>query len=76
MTPSDLRKICDSLNDERGTGGQTRLARMLKRSPRTVRNKLSGKTKITQSDILAISHIISCFKNGEALPQLSNFEGE
>lgn len=25
MTPADLRAICDSLNDERGAGGQTRL---------------------------------------------------
>jgi hypothetical protein len=29
MTRADLRAICDSLNDERGTGGQTKLARLL-----------------------------------------------
>ena len=29
MTPADLRAICDSLDDERGTGGQSRLARLL-----------------------------------------------
>jgi hypothetical protein len=28
MTSSDLRAICDSLNDERGTGGQSKLARL------------------------------------------------
>jgi hypothetical protein len=29
MTPVDLRAICESLNDERSTGGQTKLARLL-----------------------------------------------
>jgi plasmid maintenance system antidote protein VapI len=58
MTPAELRKICESLNDERGNGGQTRLARMLKRSSRTIRNKLAGKTKITQSDVLAIERAL------------------
>jgi hypothetical protein len=29
MTPADLQAVCDLLNDERGTGGQTRLARLL-----------------------------------------------
>ncbi|SIO34438.1 hypothetical protein SAMN05444166_3949 [Singulisphaera sp. GP187] len=27
--PRDLRAICDVLNDERGTGGQSKLARLL-----------------------------------------------
>lgn len=54
MTPTHLRKICDSLNDERGTGGQTKLAGLLEWEPRTIRNKLSGKSPITKSDALAI----------------------
>jgi hypothetical protein len=29
MTPAELQAITISLNDERGTGGQTRLARLL-----------------------------------------------
>ena len=29
MTPADLRAICESLNDERGRGGQSRLAHLL-----------------------------------------------
>jgi len=29
MTPADLRAICNSLNDERGTGGKSKLARLL-----------------------------------------------
>ena len=29
MTPSDLRSVCNSLNDEHDTGGQSKLARLL-----------------------------------------------
>lgn len=54
MTPASLRALCDSLNDKNGTGGQTRLARLLKWDARTVRNKLSGSTRITHSNELAI----------------------
>jgi hypothetical protein len=54
MTPSDLRAICDSLNDERGTGGQSRLAHLLDWHHSTVWRKLTGKSPITESDALAI----------------------
>jgi hypothetical protein len=54
MTPTQLRRICNSLNDHRGTGGQTRLAKLLKWDASTVRRKLSGKSPITTSDELAI----------------------
>ena len=54
MTPEQLRKICDSLNDERGVGGQTRLAELLGWDGSTVRRKLAGKTKFTRSDEMAI----------------------
>jgi hypothetical protein len=50
MTRRELRKLCDSLNP----GGQTKLAGMLGWAARTMRNKLAGKTKITQSDELAV----------------------
>ena len=58
LTPDDLRAICDSLNDERGTGGQSRLARLLKWNHSTVWRKLNGKSPITQSDELAIRQIL------------------
>src|SRR5262249_34090090 len=51
----ELRAICDSL----GYGGQTKLARMIGRDPRTIRNKLSGQTPITESDELAIRQALS-----------------
>lgn len=51
MTPAELRSICDKLNP----GGQTRLAEMLGWDASTVRRKLSGDTKITRVDQLAIS---------------------
>jgi DNA-binding transcriptional regulator YdaS (Cro superfamily) len=50
MTLTELRSITNSLNP----GGQTKLAVMLGWSPRTVRNKLAGKTSITRADELAI----------------------
>lgn len=58
MTPSDLRRICDSLSDERGMGGQTTLARLLDCHHSTVWRKLTGKSPITQSDELAIRRAV------------------
>jgi hypothetical protein len=60
MTPEELRAICDSLNDERGTGGQTMLARLLGWDASTIRRELSGHTKITKADELAIRHVTEC----------------
>jgi hypothetical protein len=54
MTPADLRAICDSLNDERGTGGQSKLARLLGWNYSTLWRKLNGRSPISQSDELAI----------------------
>ena len=54
MTPAELRRICDALNDERGIGGQTELARRLDWDARTVRRKLTGESTITKADELAI----------------------
>jgi DNA-binding transcriptional regulator YdaS (Cro superfamily) len=50
MTPAELRAICDSLNP----GGQTRLAELLGWDASTIRRKLSGATKISRADQLAI----------------------
>ncbi|WP_169980479.1 helix-turn-helix domain-containing protein [Tautonia rosea] len=52
MNPAELRAICDSLNDERGTGGQSRLARLLGWNFSTVWRKLNGKSLSTESDAL------------------------
>jgi len=54
MTPSDLRAITTSLNDERVAGGQSKLARLLDWDYSTLCRKLTGKSPITQSDELAI----------------------
>jgi hypothetical protein len=58
LTPCDLRGICESLNDERGTGGQTRLARLVGWNFSTLWRKLNGKSLITQSDELAIRQTV------------------
>jgi DNA-binding transcriptional regulator YdaS (Cro superfamily) len=54
MTPADLRAITNSLDDERGTGGQSALARLLGWHHSTVWRKLNGSSRITESDALAI----------------------
>jgi DNA-binding transcriptional regulator YdaS (Cro superfamily) len=58
MTPADLRSLCDSLNDERGTGGQSKLARLLGWHHSTVWRKLNGRLPITESDALAIQKAV------------------
>jgi len=62
MTPEELRAHCDSLNDERGTGGQTRLADLLDMHPTLLRKKLAGKVKIRKVDELAVEEAIKRFK--------------
>jgi hypothetical protein len=62
MAPADLRAITISLNDERGTGGQSRLARLLDWDHSTVWRKLNGKSPITQSDELAIRQALAQLK--------------
>jgi DNA-binding transcriptional regulator YdaS (Cro superfamily) len=59
MTPGDLRAICDSLNDERSTGGQSKLAHLLDWHYSTVWRKLTGKSPITESDAMAIRQAVS-----------------
>ena len=59
MTPAYLRAITMSLNDERGTGGQSKLARMLGWDYSTLWRKLTGKSPITESDALAIRQAVA-----------------
>jgi hypothetical protein len=54
MIPADLRAVCDSLSDERGRGGQTKLARLLWWHHSTIWRMLNGKSPIPQADELAI----------------------
>jgi hypothetical protein len=58
MTPADLRAICNSLNDKSGTGGQTKLARLLDWDYSTLWRKLTGKSPITEFDALAIQKAV------------------
>jgi hypothetical protein len=58
MTPAELRAICASINDECGTGGQTKLARSLRSHHSTVWRKLNGKSTITKSDEVAIRQAV------------------
>jgi DNA-binding transcriptional regulator YdaS (Cro superfamily) len=58
MTPAALRAICTLLDDERGTGGQSRLARLLEWHHSTVWRKLTGSSPITESDALAIQKAV------------------
>lgn len=50
MTLQELRQFRDSLHP----GGTKKLAGILGRTSRTVRNKLSGATKITSGDVALI----------------------
>ncbi len=63
MTRSDLWAICNSLNIERGTGGQTKLARLVGWHYSTLWRKLNGKSRITQSDELAIRQAVTSLKD-------------
>ena len=58
MTPAALRAICDSLDDARDTGGQSKLARLLGWDHSTVWRKLNGNSPITESDALAIQKAV------------------
>lgn len=49
-----LLAVCDSLNDERGTGGQSKLACLVGWHYSTVWRKLNGKSDITKADELAV----------------------
>jgi DNA-binding transcriptional regulator YdaS (Cro superfamily) len=58
MTPADLRAICESLNNQNGTGGQSKLARLLGWHYSTIWRKLNGKLPITRADELAIRQAV------------------
>jgi DNA-binding transcriptional regulator YdaS (Cro superfamily) len=73
MTPADLRAICVSFNDERETGGQSKLARLLGWHHSTVWRKLNARSRISQSDELAIKQaVVSLPKDGLVRQGLTN----
>lgn len=53
MTPGEFRTLCNSLNP----GGQTKLARMLKVNPRTVRRWLASKSRIPTAVTLLLEKL-------------------
>jgi len=59
LTPAELRAACNSLNDERGTGRQTKLAHLLGWHFSTLWRKLNGNSPITLSDELAIRQALA-----------------
>ncbi len=71
MTRADLVTICNSLNDQRGTGGQTRLAHLLGWHHSTIWRKLNGKSRITQADELAIRQALDLESRQKACPATS-----
>jgi hypothetical protein len=58
LTPAELRSLSDSLNDELGKGGQSKLARLLDWDYSTLWRKLNGQSPITESDALAIQKAV------------------
>jgi hypothetical protein len=62
LAPNDLRVICNSLNDEHGTGGQSRLARLLEWDYSTLWRKLNGLSRITHPDELANRQAITSLR--------------
>ena len=62
MSSAELRSFSNSLNDERGTGGQSKLARILGWDHSTVWRKLNGKSRITQADQLAITQALAALE--------------
>jgi DNA-binding transcriptional regulator YdaS (Cro superfamily) len=71
MTPADLRVLCDSLNDERGTGGQSKLARLLGCHYSTVWRKPTGKSPVKQAYELAIRQAVRSLRNCPELARLA-----
>ena len=66
MTPADLRAIIISLDDERGMGGQNKLARLLSWHYSTLWRKRNGLSKITRSDELAIRQAVISLKASDS----------
>jgi hypothetical protein len=57
IAPSEMRGICDSINDDHGVGGQSKLARLLGWHHSTVWQKINCKSAVTRNDELTISHV-------------------
>jgi hypothetical protein len=60
-----MPSIRGSLNDERETGGQTRLAGLLRLDGSTIRRKLAGKSSIAHADELAIMKAVEGPRNAD-----------
>lgn len=56
MSPETLRHYCNLLNP----AGQTKLAKALGWSDRTMRLKIAGKSPIRKSDAMAVVHYMTC----------------
>lgn len=56
MSPEVLRSYCNLLNP----AGQTKLAKALGWSDRTMRLKIAGKSPIKRSDAMAVMHYLRC----------------
>ena len=54
MPPTNVRAVCNSLDDDQGTGGRSKVARLLGWHSTTLWRKFNGKSAITHSDELAI----------------------
>jgi hypothetical protein len=48
MTPAGMLAMCETLNDEGGKGGQSKLACLLGWNHSTLWRKLNGKSQVTQ----------------------------
>lgn len=58
LSTTQLRRHCDSFNDENGEGGVKRLAALIGISERSMHRKLSGQHKITERDERAINDAV------------------
>jgi hypothetical protein len=62
MNRSALRANFASLDEERGTAGQSKPTRLLDWDYSTLRRKLNGRSPITTSDELAIRQAVGGFR--------------
>ena len=63
---SGLEEAASRLDDRHGRGGKTRLARALGWDYSTLWRKLNGRSKITESDLLAAEAVVEKFADGSS----------
>ncbi|WP_020474538.1 hypothetical protein [Zavarzinella formosa] len=61
-----LRAIIKSLNDERGDGGVSKLARLTRIHPSNIRRRLAGTACTTDRDMALIAHEVNLFHAEQA----------